>query len=75
MNHFRIIPFICGICAAVIAYMLYKPGKVVIKQYPHPNDSDGKIFRDPNGVCYKYSSHEVNCDANEATLKEYPVQG
>jgi len=55
--------------------MVYKPQKQVIHQYPHPNDSQGKVYKDPNGTCYSYSVHEVDCDANEATLKEYPLQG
>lgn len=55
--------------------MVYKPEKHVIHQYPHPKDASTKIFKDPSGTCYKYTSHEVNCDANEATLKDYPVQG
>lgn len=55
--------------------MIYKPQKQVIHQYPHPEDAKTKIFRDPNGTCYKYMSHEVDCNANEATLKDYPIQG
>ena len=55
--------------------MIYKPEKQIIHQYPHPSDANGKVFRDPNKTCYKYTTHEVNCDANEETLRDYPVQG
>lgn len=55
--------------------MIYKPEKQIIRKYPHPSDSTGKVYKDPNGMCYKYATHEVNCDANEATLKDYPIQG
>ena len=75
IGHFRLIPFILGIALASVIFMIYKPEKHVIHQYPHPKDASMKIFKDPNGTCYKYASHEVNCDANEATLKDYPVQG
>jgi hypothetical protein len=75
IGHFRILPFLVGIAAAFVISMVYKPEKHIIHQYPHPKDASTKIFKDPNGTCYKYTSHSVNCDANEATLKDYPVQG
>jgi hypothetical protein len=64
-----------GIVAGVLVFSFYKPEKHVIVQYPHPSDAATKVFRDKNTSCYTYSSHEVNCDANEGTLKEYPIQG
>jgi len=74
-GHFRIIPFVLGIALAAGIMSFYKPEKMIIHQYPHPKDSEGKIFRDKNGICYTYSSHEVDCDANESSLKDYPIQG
>jgi hypothetical protein len=75
IGRFRLFPFVLGLIAGGIALSFYKPEKQVILQYPHPSDTDTKIFRDPNKICYKYTSHEVDCDANERTLKDYPVQG
>jgi hypothetical protein len=75
LGHFRLLPFIAGLGVAAIIFLIYKPEKQIIRQYPHPSDADGKIFRDPSKTCYKYTTHEVNCDANEATLRDYPVQG
>jgi hypothetical protein len=74
LEHFRLLPFIAGLVLAGLVFMVYKPEKQVIRQYPHPSDTNSKTFKDPNGLCYKYTSHEVNCDANEGTLKEYPIQ-
>ncbi len=74
LGHFRIIPFVAGLAIGVLVFVLYKPQKQVIRQYPHPNDSDKKVYKDPNGTCYKYSVHEVNCDTHESTLKDYPIQ-
>ena len=73
--HFRILPFVIGLVAGLIIFSFYKPEKQVIYQYPHPSDASTKVFRDKNKSCYTYTAHEVNCDANEATLKEYPIQG
>jgi hypothetical protein len=75
LGHFRLIPFICGIAVASAIFMVYKPEKQIIRQYPHPSSVAEKVFRDMNKACYKYSSHEVNCDSNEGTLKDYPIQG
>jgi hypothetical protein len=74
-DHFRFLPFIAGIGIGIFVSLFYKPEKQIIKQYPHPSEAHEKVFKDPNGTCYKYTSHDVNCDANEATLKDYPVQG
>lgn len=74
-DHFRFIPFISGLAIGVVVSLFYKPEKQIIHQYPHPSEATDKVFKDPNGTCYKYSSHEVDCDANEATLKDYPIQG
>jgi len=75
LNNFRILPFVCGIVLGYFVFTFYKVEKRIIRQYPHPSDSSNKVFRDPNGVCYTYTSHEVNCDANEATLRDFPIQG
>lgn len=75
LSHFRILPFVGGILLALFIFAIYKPSKEIIKKYPHPNDAEQMIFKDPNGTCYKYKGNEVNCDANEATLKDYPLQG
>ncbi len=74
LNHFQILPFIVGIGFGILALYFYTPEKTVIVEYPHPREMEKKVYRDKNGICYTYSSHEVDCDANEATLKEYPIQ-
>jgi hypothetical protein len=75
LSHFRLLPFLAGILIASLVFLVYKPQQQIIKKYPHPTDTEGKVYKDPNGTCYRYSVHEVNCDANEATLKDYPIQG
>ena len=75
LAHFRLLPFLLGIGLASIVFMVYKPEKQIIHKYPHPIKSENLVFKDHNNTCYKYTSHEVDCDANEATLTDYPVQG
>jgi hypothetical protein len=73
--HFRLLPFLAGVAIASLIFLVYKPEKQVIRQYPHPSEAKEKVFRDQNKACYKYTSHEVDCDANEENLKDYPLQG
>ena len=72
--HFKLIPLLAGLAVGALVAHVYKPERQIIHQYPHPSESKSKVFKDHNDVCYTYTSHEVNCDANEATLVDYPVQ-
>ena len=74
-DHFRILPFGIGIALATLIMSIYKPERQIIHQYPHPKDTGDKIFRDLNKTCYTYKVHEVDCDKNESTLRDYPIQG
>ncbi len=75
IDKFRFLPFIIGVALGFLLSRFYKPEKQIIHQYPHPEEANKKVFRDRNGTCYTYTSHEVDCDSNEKTLKDYPVQG
>jgi hypothetical protein len=73
---FKMIPFIIGVVAGVVYIMLGGRGSHhVIYKYPHPTTVDALIYKDPNGACYRYKVEQVNCDANEKKLKEYPLSG
>lgn len=75
LSHFRFFPFLLGLAIGYVVFLIYKPEKQVIRQYPHPDEKNKeKVYKDPNGTCYKYTTHEVDCDANESTLKDYPIQ-
>ena len=74
IKHFRIIPFLVG--AAIGLYLVYNfnSDKPTVVRYPSPDNVDKLTYRDKNGVCYKYKSTEVDCNKNEKTLKQYPIQ-
>ena len=74
LNHFQILPFLVGIGVGIFMLYFYKPEAVILYKYPHPSNVNGRTYKDKNGVCYHYTSKEVNCDENEATLKPYPLQ-
>lgn len=70
---FYYIPFVLGILVGIVLVYMYKEEKVIIYDYPKPFDN--KIYKDKNNACYQYVTKEVNCNDNEKTLKQYPIQG
>ena len=75
LKHFRLKPFLLGALLGLFVVLFYKTPTTSTLQYPHPQNVDTRVYRDKNGVCYRYRSQEVGCDDNEGTLRPYPLQG
>jgi hypothetical protein len=73
-QHFRIMPFLAGLAVGFALLFWYQAPAKIIYEYPHPQNVRERVYRDTNGVCYSYTAQKVGCDANEATLKPYPLQ-
>jgi len=73
-KHFELYPFIMGIVIGIAGLLFWKQKTTVVQKYPHPTNVEKNVYKDPNGVCYKYKSSEVDCDKNESTIKPYPIQ-
>ena len=73
LQHIRILPFIIGIVLGGIAMFFVKPQQNVTYKYPTPETSGKVVYKDKNGVCYKYSAKQQDCDKNEARLKDFPL--
>ncbi len=74
LQHFKLVPFLVGLAIGLFVFYFYTPPPLTVYEYPHPQNVKERVYRDNNGVCYKYSSTKVDCDANEGTLKQYPIQ-
>jgi hypothetical protein len=74
INHFSLVPFLAGLTAGFVFLYFYKVEPHISYKYPHPSNVAGRVYKDNNGVCYKYTSKEVSCDENEETLRPYPLQ-
>ena len=74
LKHIRLAPFAAGIAVGLAMIFWYKAERRIIYEYPHPQNVNERVYRDTNGVCYQYSAKKVGCDANEATLRPYPIQ-
>jgi hypothetical protein len=74
LKRFRIIPFLIGTAIGYAIIKWYKSPPQIIYDYPHPNNVKDRVYSDKAGVCYSYTSVEVDCDKNEGTLQPYPLQ-
>ena len=73
LKHIRIVPFVIGLVVGVIAMVVAKPQQNIVYKYPNPKTAKDTVYKDGNGICYRYQANEVNCDVNEDKLKEYPL--
>ena len=73
ISHIRILPLIAGIILGIIAILYVKPEETVVYKYPHPDTADKTIYKDKNGVCYRYKPTKVDCDKSQDKLKDFPL--
>lgn len=73
LNHIKLVPFLIGLMIGIIGILFIKTDQTVSYKYPTPETADKIIYKDKNGVCYRYTAKEVNCDQNEGRLKEFPL--
>jgi hypothetical protein len=66
-------PLIAGILIGIVAILFINPEKSVIYKYPTPENAGKITYKDKNGVCYKYTATQVDCDKNETRLKDFPL--
>lgn len=73
IKHIKLVPLLLGIVIGIVAILFVKPDKKVTYKYPSPEIAKDLIYKDNNGVCYKYIPKEANCDKNESKLKDFPL--
>jgi hypothetical protein len=73
LKHIRVLPLILGIVIGIVAVFFVKPSKNVVNKYPTPETANKLVYKDKNGVCYKYTAKQVDCDKNESRLKDFPI--
>ena len=73
LKHIKIVPLIIGLVVGIIAVMFIKPQETVVYKYPTPDTAAKTIYKDKNGVCYKYNATKLDCDKNESRLKDFPL--
>ena len=75
LQHFRLIPFLLGLVVGIVGIYFVKPEKEVTVKYPTPEKAAATVYKDKNGVCYKYETKKVDCDSNAGRMKNFPLDG
>lgn len=73
IKHIKLVPFLIGVVIGIIAVIFGKPEQNVVYKYPNPKTAKDTVYKDKNGICYRYVANLVDCDKNEAKLKEFPI--
>jgi hypothetical protein len=73
LKHIRIVPLTLGIIIGIIGIIFVKPSKNVVYKYPTPENSGKLVYKDKNGICYKYNAKQLDCDKNESRIKDFPI--
>ncbi len=73
LRHIKWQYLLFGFVIGLIGIYFIKPSEKIIYKYPTPENAGTVIYKDKNGVCYKYNVKEVDCDKNVARLKDYPL--
>lgn len=73
LKHIRVVPLAIGLIIGLIIVFCIKPTKNIVHKYPTPENAGKLTYKDKNGVCYKYTAKQVECDKNESRLKDFPI--
>jgi len=72
LKDIQFIPLVLGLLIGLIVVYLFPQQIDTVVRYPTPASHD--MYRDKNGVCYTFTSKEVNCDSFENKLRDFPLQ-
>ena len=71
---FNVIAFIISFCVGLVyIYFTNNEQKVIIK-YPTPMNVGKTVYKDDNGVCYKYHIKKVECPEDTTKIKNVDIQ-
>ena len=73
ISHIRIFPLVIGLIVGVISVFFIKPQQTIVYKYPTPETAGKEVYKDKNGICYKYNAKNLDCDKNESRLKAFPL--
>jgi hypothetical protein len=73
-HHFKLLPFLGGLVAGYVIFFILKPDtanadKVV--KWPHPDNVDKTVYRDRNGLCYKFEAQIADCGKVKDILQPF----
>ena len=75
LKHFKLIPFVSGLIIGAIIFFGFKPDtKDRVVKWPNPENAGKVVYRDRNGLCYKFESQIVDCSKVKEKLQTYSFE-
>lgn len=68
------LPLLFGFLLGIVAILVHRPAPLVVYKYPTPKTCGDFTYKDAVGTCFKFETKEVDCDENEAKIKDFPLQ-
>jgi hypothetical protein len=73
LEKIQFFPMLLSFAIGIFFVYILKPAPMIILKYPNLENAGKLIYRDRNGTCFVYESKEVDCNANEAKIKPFPL--
>jgi len=73
ISHIRFWYLLLGLIIGIVGVLIIKPSQTIVYKFPNPENAGKITYKDKNEICYTYKATEVDCDKNEARLKDYPL--
>jgi hypothetical protein len=71
----KITPFVAGLVIGGIIFFGFKPDtKERVVKWPNPENAGKVVYRDRNGLCYKFESQIVDCEKVQEKLQAYSFE-
>jgi hypothetical protein len=71
----KLIPFVAGLVIGGIIFFGFKPDtKDRVVKWPNPENAGKVVYRDRNGLCYKFESQIVDCAKVQENLQAYSFE-
>jgi len=75
LKHFKLIPFVSGLVIGAIIFFGFKPDtRDRVVKWPNPENAGKVVYRDRNGLCYRFESQIVDCTKVKDKLQAYSFE-
>ena len=73
-NKLQLLPLLLGLFLGMFFVYILKPTASVVYKYPTMDNAGNVVYKDRNGVCFKYHADTVDCNKNEGRIVAFPLQ-
>lgn len=76
-HHFKLLPFLAGLGIGYLVFFVLKADAASrdrVVKWPNPENAGKVIYRDRNGLCYKFESQIADCGKVQEQLIPYSFE-